>query len=118
VSAGLDFVVDAVGASDLINRAMNVVTFNGSIGVYGVAPETSMALDWAAAPYNWTLQFLQWPTFPEESATHGQVLGWVETGVVDPAKLITHVLPLDGLPEAFRLLGDRKALKVIIDLTG
>jgi 2-desacetyl-2-hydroxyethyl bacteriochlorophyllide A dehydrogenase len=117
VPGGLDLVVDAVGAADLINQAMSVVKFNGAICVYGVAPETSMRLDWSVAPYNWTVQFLQWPTFPEESATHRQVLGWVATGVVDPAKVITHVLPLDGLAEAFRLLRERKALKVIIDLT-
>jgi 2-desacetyl-2-hydroxyethyl bacteriochlorophyllide A dehydrogenase len=117
VPGGLDFVVDAVGVSDLINRAMSVVTFNGSICVYGVAPQTSMRLDWSRAPYNWTVQFLQWPTFAEESATHRQVLGWVETRVIDPAPLITHVLPLDSLPEAFQLLRERKALKVVIDLT-
>lgn len=112
----LDFVVDAVGVSDLINRAMSIVKFNGAICVYGVAPETSMRLDWTRAPYNWSLHFLQWPTFPDESATHQQVLGWVEGRMVDPGQLITHVLPLDGLPEAFELLRERKALKVIIDL--
>jgi 2-desacetyl-2-hydroxyethyl bacteriochlorophyllide A dehydrogenase len=117
VPGGLDFVVDAVGVSDLVNRAMSLVKFNGSICVYGVAPETDMRLDWSLAPYNWTLQFLQWPTFSEESATHEQVLGWVQTRIVDPAQLITHVLPLDDLPEAFQLLRERKALKVVIDLT-
>jgi 2-desacetyl-2-hydroxyethyl bacteriochlorophyllide A dehydrogenase len=117
VPDGLDFVVDAVGVSDLINRALNVVKFNGSLCVYGVPPETSMRLDWSRAPYNWTLHFLQWPTFPEESATHEQVLGWVQTKIVNPAQLITHVLPLDDLPEAFQLLRERRALKVVIDLT-
>jgi 2-desacetyl-2-hydroxyethyl bacteriochlorophyllide A dehydrogenase len=117
VREGLDFVVDAVGVPDLINRAMRVVTFNGAICVYGVAADTTLGLDWGPAPYNWSLHFLQWPTFSEESATHRQVLGWVETGVVDPDDLITHVLPLDALPEAFRLLRERQALKVVIDLT-
>lgn len=117
VPGGLDFVVDAVGVSDLVNRAMSVVKFNGSICVYGVAPETDMRLDWSRAPYNWTLQFLQWPTFSEESATHEQVLGWVQTRIVDPVQLITHVLPLGDLPDAFQLLRERKALKVVIDLT-
>lgn len=113
---GLDFVVDAVGVSDLINKAMELVTFNGTICVYGVAPHTSMTIDWEKAPYNWNLSFLQWPTFQEESATHHQLLGWIRQGIADPDKLITHVLPLDRLMEGMQMLRDRRALKVVIDL--
>jgi threonine dehydrogenase-like Zn-dependent dehydrogenase len=113
---GLDFVVDAVGVSDLINRAMELVKFNGEICVYGIAPRTSMAIDWEKAPYNWTLRFLQWPTFEEESATHHQLVRWVQDGLIDPDLLISHVIPLDDLREAFDLLRARKALKVVVDL--
>jgi threonine dehydrogenase-like Zn-dependent dehydrogenase len=113
---GLDFVVDAVGVADLINQAMALVTFNGTICVYGVAPQTSMRIDWERAPYNWTVSFLQWPTFQEESATHQQLVGWVQHGIVDPDAMITHVLPLERLREAMTMLRERTALKVIIDL--
>jgi threonine dehydrogenase-like Zn-dependent dehydrogenase len=95
---------------------MGLVKFNGSICVYGVAPGTTMPLTWEAAPYNWNLHFVQWPTFQEEAATHQQVVGWVEMGIVDPAQFVTHVLPLDALPEGLRLLRQRKALKVVVDL--
>jgi threonine dehydrogenase-like Zn-dependent dehydrogenase len=114
---GMDFVVDAVGVSDLINRAMELVTFNGTICVYGIAPHTSMQIDWERAPYNWNLSFLQWPTFQEESSTHGQLVGWVQQGILDPDQLITDVLPLERLGEGLQMLRDRRALKVVIDLT-
>lgn len=114
---GADFVVDAVGMNALIDRAMRLVRFNGKICVYGVAAETSMRLDWEAAPYNWDLHFLQWPTFPEEAATHGQVVGWVQAGIVDPDRFVTHVVPLAELPGALRRLRERRALKVVVDLT-
>lgn len=113
---GLDFVVDAVGVTDIINQAMELVTFNGAICVYGIAPQTSMQIDWSKAPYNWSLSFLQWPTFQEESATHRQLVGWIQQGIVDPEKMITHVLPLDRLGEGLKMLRERKALKVVIDL--
>jgi threonine dehydrogenase-like Zn-dependent dehydrogenase len=113
---GLDFVVDAVGVTDLVNKAMELVTFNGTICVYGIAPQTSMQIDWQKAPYNWNLLFLQWPTFKEESATHHQLVGWVEQGIVDPDRFITHVLPLERLNESMQMLRERKALKVVIDM--
>jgi len=113
---GLDFVVDAVGVADLVNQAMELLTFNGTICVYGIAPQTSMRIDWEKAPYNWNVSFLQWPTFHEESATHHQLVGWVQQGIVDPDRMITHVLPLERLSEGMVLLKERKALKIVIDL--
>jgi 2-desacetyl-2-hydroxyethyl bacteriochlorophyllide A dehydrogenase len=113
---GFDFVVDAVGLADLINRAMELVAFNGTICVYGVAPQTSMHIDWTKAPYNWNLSFLQWPTFQEESATHRQLLGWIRHGIVEPDTFITHVLPLVRLWEGMQMLRERRAFKVVIDL--
>jgi threonine dehydrogenase-like Zn-dependent dehydrogenase len=114
--AGLDFVVDAVGVTRIINLAMNMVKFNGKICVYGISPETAMNLDWSGGPYNWTLQFLQWPTFQEESATHEQIMSWIKMGIIDLREFVSHVLPLSGIKEAFQLLQQRKAFKVVIDL--
>jgi len=116
LSKGFDFIVDAVGIADLINLAMKMIAFNGKICTYGIAPQTSMHLDWEAAPYNWDLQFLQFPTFPEESATHDQIVGWIDMGILDPSLVVSHVMPLEDLMEALQLLRDRKALKVVIDL--
>lgn len=116
IPEGLDFIVDAVGVTDLLNQAMNMIKFNGTICAYGISPRSSMNLVWETGPYNWKLHFLQWPTFLEESTTHNQVVNWIEMGVLDPGKFVTHVLPLDRLQEALNLVRERKALKAVIDL--
>jgi threonine dehydrogenase-like Zn-dependent dehydrogenase len=113
---GFDLIVDAVGIADLINLAMTMIAFNGKICTYGIAPQTSMNLDWEAAPYNWDLQFLQFPTFTEEAATHDQIVSWIDMGMLDISKVVSHVMPLDELMEALNLLRNREALKVVIDL--
>ncbi len=113
---GFDLIVDAVGITDLINLAMKMIAFNGKICTYGIAPKTGMNLDWEAAPYNWDLHFLQFPTFPEESATHNKIVSWIDMGILDPSQVVSHVMPLNDLMEALNLLRDRKALKVVIDL--
>jgi threonine dehydrogenase-like Zn-dependent dehydrogenase len=116
VPEGLDFVVDAVGMTDLLNQAMNIVKFNGSICAYGISPQSRMNLVWEAGPYNWKLHVLQWPTFQEESATHHQIINWINMGVLDAGKFVTHVLPLSRLQEGLNLLRERKALKAVVDL--
>lgn len=116
IPEGLDFVVDAVGVTDLLNQAMNMVKFNGSICAYGISPHSHMNLVWENGPYNWKLHFLQWPTFQEESATHNQIINWIQMGVLDAGKFVTHVLPLSRLQEGLNLLRERKALKAVIDL--
>jgi threonine dehydrogenase-like Zn-dependent dehydrogenase len=113
---GLDFVVDAVGVTDLLNQALSIVKFNGSICAYGISPRSQMNLIWENGPYNWKLHFLQWPTFQEESATHSQVLNWIQLGVLDAGRFVTHTLPLHRLQEGLALLRERKALKAVIDL--
>ncbi|HYB21963.1 MAG TPA: zinc-binding dehydrogenase [Thermodesulfobacteriota bacterium] len=113
---GLDFIVDAVGITDLLNQAMNIIKFNGSICAYGISPRSQMNLVWENGPYNWKLHFLQWPTFQEESATHHQILNWIQMGVLDAGKFVTHVLPLDRLQEGLNLVRERKALKAVINL--
>lgn len=59
---GIDYVVDAVGINALINEAMSMIKYNGKICCYGISPKLGMDLDWSEAPYNWTLQFVQWPS--------------------------------------------------------
>ncbi len=116
IPEGLDLIVDAVGVTDLLNQAMNMIKFNGAICAYGISPRSSMDLVWETGPYNWKLHFLQWPTFLEESQTHNQIVNWINMGVLDPGKFVTHVLPLDRLQEALNLVRERKALKAVIDL--
>ncbi|MCL2093779.1 MAG: zinc-binding dehydrogenase [Treponema sp.] len=113
---GIDKVVDAVGINDLINQAMELINYNGKICCYGISPELGMNLDWSRAPYNWTIQFVQWPLKIEEYEAHAQVMAWINQGVLEPAQFISHVFDFKDIIQAFALVEEKKpgTKKVVI----
>jgi threonine dehydrogenase-like Zn-dependent dehydrogenase len=113
-SEGVDFVVDAVGINQLINQAMELIKYNGKICCYGISPKLSVELDWSKAPYNWSLQFLQWPSKIEESEAHTQIISWIRMGVIDPNDFISDVIAFDNILDAFKMVEERKAKKKIV----
>mgnify|MGYP000963781591 CR=1 FL=1 len=104
---GADAVVDAVGINALINQAMGLIRYNGKICCYGISPKLSMELDWSCAPYNWSLNFVQWPSKREEAQAHAQIMAWINMGVLSPSAFISHVFPFDRILDAFALLDQR-----------
>lgn len=111
---GADFVVDAVGVNALINAAMGLVKYNGKICCYGISPELGMNLNWGEAPYNWTVQFVQWPSKLEESEAHSQIISWMKLGALDPNDFISDVIAFDGILDAFKIVGEGRAKKKIV----
>jgi len=111
---GVDFVVDAVGFNQLINQGMELVKYNGKICCYGISPKLNMELDWSKAPYNWTLQFIQWPSKLEEAEAHTQILSWIKMGVLNPDDFISDVIGFEGIIDAFKMVEERKAKKKIV----
>ena len=105
---GIDYVVDAVGINSLINQAMELVKYNGKICCYGISPKTGMDIDWTKAPYNWTLQFVQWPSKKEEGEAHAQIMAWINLGVLDPMDFISDVIDFENIIDAFDLINARK----------
>ncbi len=115
---GFDFVIDAVGINRLMTDSLKIVKFNGKVGIYGIAAETSAQIDWEEAPYNWAIQFVQWPTFEDEAAVHDEVVGLVDSGEIDLSDYVTHVIPgLDAFQEGFDTVSSQDGIKVTIDLT-
>jgi threonine dehydrogenase-like Zn-dependent dehydrogenase len=106
---GIDYVVDAVGINELINGAMELVKYNGKICCYGISPHLGMNLDWSKAPYNWTIQFVQWPSKKEEADAHAQVMSWINLGVLKPKDFISDVFDFDHIIDAFKLVEERKS---------
>lgn len=112
--AGVDYIVDAVGINQLINQAMELVKYNGKICCYGISPKLGMELDWSKAPYNWTLQFIQWPSKLEESEAHVQIINWLRMGVLRTEDFISDTISFRNILDAFRMVEERKAKKKII----
>ena len=105
---GVDNVVDAVGVNALLNQAMGLIRYNGKICGYGISPKLGMELDWSRAPYNWSLNFVQWPSKKEEAQAHSQIMAWINAGVLDPMDFISHTFSFDHIFDAFALVERRE----------
>lgn len=105
---GVDNVVDAVGVNALLNQAMGLIRYNGKICGYGISPKLGMELDWSRAPYNWSLNFVQWPSKKEEGEAHAQIMAWINAGVLDPMDFITHTFSFADILDAFALVEKRE----------
>lgn len=112
---GVDMVLDAVGVSALINTAMALVAPGGKICCYGISPNLQMTLDWSQAPYNWGLQFEQWPSKIQEGEQHQQICEWIEKGLLVPADYISEEIPFGEIHRAFDMIEEKKTdLKNVI----
>lgn len=108
---GVEFVLDAVGILSLINQAMGVICDQGKICCYGIAPECHMDIDWTKAPYNWQLQFQQFPSKAEEGEANAQILSWIRSGIIDLKDYISDYFDFEDILEAFERLEERKISK-------
>lgn len=108
---GVQFVLDAVGMLSLINQSMEYVCDGGKMCCYGIAPQCSMELDWSKAPYNWQLQFQQFPSKAEEGAATNQVLAWIRSGIIDLKDYISDYFEFDHILDAFEKLEKRAIRK-------
>lgn len=105
---GVDNVVDAVGVNALLNQAMGLIKYNGRICGYGISPKLGMELDWSRAPYNWSLNFVQWPSKREEGEAHSQIMAWINAGILNPGDFISHTFPFENILDAFALVERRE----------
>jgi alcohol dehydrogenase len=107
---GVDVCIDAVGDPRAFDLALRLTRKCGTvqtIGVYAERCEVHMGLLWIKA-----LRLC---------SGHANVLGHVDSvlammsaGLLDPAPLVTHHMPLDEAPEAYALYDRREALKIVL----
>ena len=108
---GVRYVLDAVGMLPLINQAMKFICDQGKICCYGISPDCSMQLDWEKAPYNWQLQFQQFPSKVEEGEATDQVMQWIRDGVIDLKDYISDYFDFENILDAFEKLEKREISK-------
>jgi len=112
--AGMDYVIDAAGASAIINQAMGIIRDRGKICCYGISANTNAEIDWSAAPYNWQLIFQQFPSKHEEGAVTGQVLDWLKSGRIDLDDYISDIIDFGDILTAFEKLENKEISKKCI----
>jgi 2-desacetyl-2-hydroxyethyl bacteriochlorophyllide A dehydrogenase len=107
---GVDVAIDAVGHPDALELAIRLTRKAGTvnaIGVYAERCDVHMGLVWIKA--------ITLKSGPANVIGHvDRVLGMLAAGVLDPGILVTHHLPLDDAPEAYRIYDRREALKIVL----
>lgn len=111
---GADYVIDAVGLPQIINQAMMIIADQGKICCYGISPISNMEIDWSKAPYNWQIQFQQFPSKAEEFGAHEQIITWIKDGEVRLQDYISDIVPFDNILQAFEKLEKKEITKKCI----
>jgi 2-desacetyl-2-hydroxyethyl bacteriochlorophyllide A dehydrogenase len=107
---GVDVCVEAVGDPRALELALRLTRKCGvvqAVGVYAERTEVHMGLLWIKA--------LRLGSGHANVLAHvDSVLAMLDSGVLDPAPLVTHHMPLDEAPEAYALYDRREALKIVL----
>ncbi|CDK40593.1 alcohol dehydrogenase GroES domain protein [Halorubrum sp. AJ67] len=109
---GPNHVMECVGAASAMNTAIDVVRPGGQIGYvgvpYGVDDEgldvfgmfgDNVTLAGGVAPVR---------AYAEE------LMSDVLQGTLDPSPIFTETVDLDGVPEGYRMMDEREAIKVLV----
>jgi 2-desacetyl-2-hydroxyethyl bacteriochlorophyllide A dehydrogenase len=107
---GVAVAVDAVGHPDALDLAIRLARNAGTvvaIGVYAERAEVHMGLVW--------IKGLTLRAGPANVIGHvDRVLAMLDAGTLDPRPLVTHHMPLEDAPEAYRIYDRREALKIVL----
>lgn len=107
---GANHVLECVGAESSLETAAQVVRPGGNIGYVGV-------------PHVESADFVQQLFFKNASFTGGpapvrayadELMADVLQGTLDPSPIFTKTVDLDGVPEGYRAMDEREAVKVMV----
>lgn len=116
IASGFDIVIDAVGDREIINIGISLISFNGTVGVYGTIPEKDIILRNISSQYNWKLVLHQWPDYKKEAAAHDPLCAMIRNKQISSEEFITHEIKFEDIAKGFDLIKQNKALKIIINL--
>jgi len=108
-----DLAIEAVGSSQALEDALALVRPGGLVANYGVAAENDPETE-AIRAARQAGRIINLPVHEEE--VHGEFLEFVARGEVHLGDWISHRLPLSEIHEGLRLLKEKQAIKVVIDL--
>ncbi len=111
---GLDYVVDAVGSSAVMNEALRLLKLGGTLAVYGTLTEDRLPLGLHGVPPNWRLVVHQWPDYVREAAAQEPLCEMIRAGAISSEEFITEELPFAQVAQGFALVKQNRALKVLL----
>lgn len=108
---GVDMLIETSGSPDAIRQAFEMVRRLGTVCALGISANPEVPI-----PYNrgvfkaLRLDFC----FSSSWTAWERAIGLIASGLLPAEKIISHRLPLEEWQEAFRLLENRQAVKVIL----
>ena len=108
---GVDMVVEASGSEKAIESAINLVRKNGRIVAIGETSKPEININWNAAIFKACSITFSLGTGYEAWKL---ALQFMKSKKINVAPLITHKLPLENFELGFKLLDEKKAVKVLL----
>lgn len=113
---GFDLVVEATGVPRVLEQAIDLARPGGTVWVFGVAPTEATA---CVSPYTVFRNDLAIVGSFALNQTLPRAVALIQSGAIETASLVTHVLPIDAFSEALRLArDDPHRMKVHITFEG
>jgi threonine dehydrogenase-like Zn-dependent dehydrogenase len=107
---GTHAVLECVGTREAIEMSIGAVRDGGRIGRVGVAQYDEVVLGMGSMMRNITVTGGVAPA----RAYMEELLPDVLTGTVDPGRVFDRTVTLEDVPDGYRAMADREALKVLI----
>lgn len=105
---GFDVVIEAVGSIEALDRSIELAGEKSNVGVYGIAPGSN----------NYREDQMSRPGVRrigvKEGKRQAELVKWIESGDVKLTDWISHCLPMSQYREAFDLVINKKAMKVVM----
>ena len=110
----LDVVIDAVGREEIVNAALPLLRWEGSLCVYGVVGTHPICIDQLRGPKNVNIFLHQWPTRDTEAAAQETLCQWINEGKLDYREFISAEFPVAEVTKAIDMINARTAIKVVL----
>jgi threonine dehydrogenase-like Zn-dependent dehydrogenase len=110
----LDKVIDAVGRVQIINRALALVRWGGTVCVYGFVAEHPICLDNLRGPVNVSILLHQWPTRDYEAASQDRLCQWLREGKLSSEEFISAEFKIQDINLAIEHVNSRRAIKALL----
>ena len=107
---GVHSVLECVGSAQAMDTALGIVRPGGAIGRVGV-PHYG-AIDLSTAPFYQNVIVAGGPA--PVRAYLDELLPDVMDGRIEPGRVFDRTVDLDGVPDGYRAMNDREALKVMV----
>jgi threonine dehydrogenase-like Zn-dependent dehydrogenase len=107
---GVHATLECVGHGESMQTAIEITRPGGAVGRVGVPQEAAMPASLPAFYHNVTIGGGPAPV----RAYIGELLPDILEGRIQPGRVFDRVVNLDGVPQGYRDMNDRKALKVMV----